>query len=180
MKGYFVVEARELASKNKKEFNKRFTSYKKQLQSRIETFEKHGKGNSKSAQRLREALYDMQQSKSIKAKTESFSKASLVMTSARGSYTRSLSVDRKIIAALNEQFGKYDESGKLTSPFITLKDFDDFVELLDIAKDSMLSAIYGSMQIIEIVRDIIQDAKDSDKSAKELLYEYIAGIGEDE
>lgn len=156
MKAYFGKEAREYQQINPKGFEKSFESYKNELRKRIYTFEKKGRGKSQSAKRLREALYDMENSYTTAEKTASFSKASFTLTSARGSYSRSREVDKKIVASLNEQFSIRDpETGEVIQKFITIKELEDFGEMMEAAKDASLSDIYGSGQIVKAIRYIL-------------------------
>ena len=175
MKAYFGKEAREYQQINPKGFEKSFNSYKRSLQRRIKTFEKHGRGSSSSADRLREALYDIQNAYTTSEKTSAFSKASLVLTSSRSSYTRSLAVDRKIIASLNEQFGTYDEKTGKAKPFIKLSELDEFGRMMDAAKEMSLDKIYGSSQIVQVIRDVMNETKSTGTSWRTLLNEKLGG-----
>ena len=176
MKSYFGKESREYQQINPKGFQKSFESYKQLLKSRIKTFEKHGRGSSASAEKLREALYDIENAYTTAEKTSAFSKASLVMTSARGSYTRSRSVDKKIVESLNEQFGTYDEKTGRIKPFITMAELDEFGSMMDAAKEMSLDKIYGSSQIVQIVREIMNESKGTGASWRTLLNEKLGGI----
>lgn len=175
MKAYFGKEAREYQQINPKGFDKSYSSYQRSLQNRIKTFEKHGRGSSSSAEKLREALYDIQNAYTTAERTSAFSKASLVLTSARGSYMRSLKVDRQIVASLNEQFGTYDEKTGKIKPFIKLSELDEFGRMTDAAKEMSLDKIYGSSQIVQVVRDIMNETKATGASWRTLLNEKLGG-----
>ena len=96
-KAYFVKEARELLDKKPNAFMKQYSSATRSLASRIKTFEKHGRGESKSAKALREALYDISNASTSDEMTKAYSRATFALTAARGSYSRSRSIDRKIV-----------------------------------------------------------------------------------
>ena len=176
MKAYFGKEAREYQQINPKGFSQSFESYKQALKSRIKTFEKHGRGSSASAEKLREALYDIENAYTTAEKTSAFSRASFVLTSARGSYSRSREVDKKIVQSLNEQFGTYDEKTGKTIPFIKLSELDEFGKMMDAAKEMSLDKIYGSAQIVQIVREIMNESKGTGESWRTLLNEKLGGI----
>ena len=168
-KAYFGSEARQLQKNNPAEFEKKYTSYKKAVKSRLKTFEKHGRGESASAKKLREALYDVENSYTLYERTLAFSRMSLVLTSARGSYSKSLKIDKQIVASLNEHFG---EEGR---PFIKVSELDEFGSIMDGIKDMSLDKIYGSAQVIQIVRDIMDKTKDTKKNWRELLPDVLGG-----
>ena len=159
-KAYFGKEASEFQELNPKGFKKSFDSYKKTLRSRIKTFERHGRGESSSAKRLKEALYDAVHARSKKDKSSAFSRMSFVLTSARGSYTKSREIDRKIVQSLNEEFSKRDpETGEIIEKFIDIKDLDEFGKAMDEAKNASWSDLYGSEQIAKGTRSILQENK---------------------
>lgn len=160
MKAYFGKEAREYQEINPKGFEKSFNYYLRSLQSRIKTFEKHGKTKSKSVKRLREVLYDVQNAYTNEERASAFSRASFALTSARGSYTKSRKIDIKIVKALNEEFSTRDpDTGKIIEKFITLEELEDFGEMMEELKDSALSNIYGSDQISRAVREVLNNNK---------------------
>lgn len=160
MKEYFGQEARNYQSINPKGFKQSFETYKKTLRERIKTFEEHGKGESASAKRLKEALYDATHARSKNDKASAFSRMSFVLTSARGSYTRSREIDRKIVASLNEELSVRDkETGEIIKPFIKLSELEDFGEMMEAAKDMSWSDLYGSSQIAKAIRQVVDDNK---------------------
>lgn len=160
MKAYFGQEARDYQSINPKGFKKSFDTYKKTLRNRIKTFEKHGKGESASAKRLREALYDATHARSNNDKAMAFSRMSFALTSARGSYSRSREIDRKIVASLNEELSQRDpETGEIIKPFIKLSELEDFGEMMEDAKNMSWADLYGSSQIAKGIRQVIDDNK---------------------
>ena len=168
-KALFGSEARQLQKDKPKEFEKKYSSYKKALKSRLKTFDKHGRGESATAQKLKESLYDAEQAYTTYERTLALSRMSLILTSARGSYSRSLKIDKKIVASLNEHFG---EEGK---PFIKVSELDEFGSIMDGIKDMSLNKIYGSSQIIQIVRDIMDKKNGTNKNWRELLIEALGG-----
>lgn len=174
MKAYFGEEARNYQKINPKGFKKSFESAQRALVSRIKTFEKHGKGESKSAKRLREALYDIENSYTESDRANSFSRASFILTSARGSYTRSREVDRKIVASLNEEYAKRDEkTGEIIEPFITLSELEEFGEMMEESRNASLNSIYSSSQVAKAVRQIIQDTGGKPANWRTMLDEYL-------
>ena len=176
MKAYFGQEAREYQQINPKGFQKSFESYKRSLKSRIKTFEKHGRGSSSSAEKLREALYDVENAYTTAEKTSAFSKASFVLTSARGSYSRSRAVDKKIVQSLNEQFGTYDEKTGKIKPFIKLSELDEFGRMMEAAKEMSLDKIYGSSQIVQVIREVMDETKGTGESWRTLLNKKLGGL----
>lgn len=168
-KAFFGSEARQLQKDKPAEFEKKYASYKKALKSRLKTFEKHGRGESSSAQKLQAAFFDAEQAYTTSERTLALSRMSLVLTSARGSYSKSLKIDKKIVASLNEHFG---EDGK---PFIKVSELDEFGRIMDGIKDMSLDKIYGSSQVIQIVRDIMDKKKVTNKNWRELLTEALGG-----
>ena len=105
-----------------------------------------------------------------------FSRASFVLTSARGSYTRSREVDKKIVQSLNEMFGTYDEETGETAPFIKLSELDEFGKMMDAAKEMSLDKLYGSSQLAVIVREMQIEAKGRKMSWRTLLNEKIGVV----
>lgn len=173
-KAFFGSESRQLKKDKPKEFESKYASYKKAVKSRLKTFEKHGKGKSASAKKLKEALYDAEQAYTNYERSLAFSRMSLVLTSARGSYSKSLKIDRKIVAKLNEDYGTHDEkTGELIKPFITLKELEDFGEMMEEAKDSSKTVLYGSSQVARTVRGIMQETGGKSIDWRSLLEEYL-------
>ena len=174
MKAYFGKEAREYQQINPKDFEKSFESYKRSLQLRIKTFEKHGKTKSQSVKRLREALYDVENAYTESEKASAFSRASFVLTSARGSFTRSRELDRKIVASLNEEFSIRDpETGEIIKPFITLSELEDFGEMMEEAKEASKTNLYSSSQVARTIRGIIKETGGKPVDWRSLLDEYL-------
>ena len=176
MKAFYGQEARELYKDNPKEFDKMYRYYNMILQTRIKTFEKHGRSASSSAQKLREALYDIKQAKNSIERTSAFSRASFVLTSARGSYTASLQLDKKIIIALNQQFGVYNEEGKLIKPFLKMSELDEFGMMMDAVKDMSLDKVFSSSQLARVVREVMNDNNES-LNWRTMLSEKLGGLG---
>lgn len=174
-KVYFVNEAIELLAWDPDRFMKQYNSVYKTLTSRIKTFEKHGRGESKSAKHLGEALYDIANASTSDEMGKAYSRATVVLTSARGSYSKSRSIDRKIVQSLNEHFSEMDEEGNIKKPFIKMSELDEFGNAMEEAKDASLTSIYGSSQIAEAFRKITDENKGKVIDWKTLLTEYLGG-----
>ena len=160
MKTYNPKESAEFQATSPKNFEKSYASAKRTLNERIRVFEGHGQGNTASARRLKQALYDLTYSRTESAKSKAFAEATQTLNSARGSYTRSLEVDRKIVRSINARFAEQDEfEGDEYKQFIHLKDLEEFGQIMDEMKANSYDKIFGSTQLILVTREIMGEAK---------------------
>lgn len=174
MKTYNPKESAEYFKKSKTSFTKSYESATRQLKSRIKTFEKHGQGNTAAAQRLKQSLYDISHARSNSAKSKAFSEATQTLNSARGSYSRSLSVDRKIVKSLNDRFSQFDEeTGEENGKFIKLSELQEFGEIMEELKNQSFDKIFGSANIILMVREIMDISKSRNTNWRTVVNEYI-------
>lgn len=160
MKTYNPKESAEFQKTSPEKFKKDYASAKRILEERIRVFEGHGQGNTASARRLKQALYDLTYSKSQSAKSKAFAQATQTLNSARGSYTRSLEVDRKIVRSINARFAEQDEfEGDEYKQFIHLSELKEFGDIMEEMKDNSFDKLFGSTQLIIVTRDIMGEAK---------------------
>ena len=174
MKTYNPKESAEYFKKSQTSFTKSYETAKRQLKSRIKTFEKHGQGNTAAAQRLRQSLYDISHARSNTAKSKAFSEATQTLNSARGSYSKSLSVDQKIVKSLNERFAQFDEeTGEEYGKFIKLSELKEFGEIMEELKNQSFDKLFGSGNMILMVRDIMNESKTKSTNWRTIANEYI-------
>lgn len=174
MKTYNPKESAEYFKNSKTSFTKSYETAKRQLKSRIKTFEKHGQGTTAAAQRLRQSLYDITHARSNSAKAKAFSEATQTLNSARGSYSRSQAVDRKIVKSLNERFAQFDEeTGEEYGKFIKLSELKEFGEIMEELKNQSFDKLFGSGNMILMVRDIMNESKTEKKNWRTIANEYI-------
>ena len=177
MKAYFGKESAEYQQINPKGFKKSFDTYQRELKRRIKTFESHGRGESKSARKLREALYDMVNANTTAEQTKAFSRASFVLTSARGSYSRAREVDMKIVNSLNEEFSvRNEETGEIVKKFITLNQLEDFADIMDSYEGALYSAKYGSAQTVRVIREVMSRKPSKNKTWKEMSMDVLSEL----
>ena len=178
MNTYFGKEAIDLAEEFPQEFENIFKNAKSMISTRIKVFEKHGKGNSSSAKKLKNALNEARNATSTKEKALALSQISLVANSARGSYSRSRAIDKKIADSLNKNFSKKDKNGKIIKNFISLDELDDFGDAMEELKNDSLSDIYGSDQIVQTLKQALSESEKTGENYRSIFNRLLGIKGE--
>lgn len=148
-----------------------FKRYIDTAKKRAKTFEQKGMTSSYGYRRLQETLNEA----SYGFSAEALSHVSFTLSNYHTSYQREREAIKKAVDKMNVQWAEYDkETGKMIKPFITVAQFQEFAELMELYKS--IVSIYSSEQVAKMAMeyiDIIGEKKLDWKAEKQKLLEAI-------
>ena len=151
-----------------------FKRYVDVARKRAKTFERKGLTSRKGYKRLIESINEAREGFSA----ESLSHLSFTLASGHTSYQKQKEITKKAIDTMNAQWGKWEKNkyGEpvLVEPFITEKQYEDFIDLLDLLNELQI-AIYTEQTVLE-AKDLINTLSQKQVKWSDVKHELLQAV----